>query len=110
MKVTQEMVEAFESGSAGEVPGRMMYVEAGIQAVLDLIEPRQWQMKTDDDGHVYLVPVELATEFDDYVYGLGEVDYPDGVVSVGGAPSRVTFSSPEIDGKPVAGQLWEEQS
>lgn len=58
----------------------------------------RFRLEQDDDCHWYLVPVEQSDAFEAWAY---DEDYPDpwpeGVVSIGGAPSLVTFSDPVID-------------
>lgn len=76
---------------------------ATVQRLLDrgvIAQPlpaQRWNLRPDDDGHWYLVPYELDQLFEAYVYEDG--DYPEGVITVNGAPSRVTFSAPELDGE-----------
>src|ERR1044072_3964285 len=69
---------------------------AGLEAAAP---EERWPLRGDDDGHWYLVPAELAGAFEAYVYEGAE--WPEGVVTLGGAPSRVTFSMPEMDGEPL---------
>jgi hypothetical protein len=64
--------------------------------------PARFLLDNDDDGHWYLIPVELHQQFTEYVCGEREMDLPDGVMALGSGPTTVTFEMPEYFGKSVA--------
>jgi hypothetical protein len=65
-------------------------------------EVRRYLLDSDDDGHWYLMPVEVREAFNEFVYEEGAE--PEGVVRLSGHPSNVTFEAPEQFGKPIKEQ------
>jgi hypothetical protein len=61
----------------------------------------RYLLDSDDDGHWYLVPMELQQQFTEFVYGDRGTDQPDGVVRLDGHPNNVTFTAPEEFGQPI---------
>lgn len=61
----------------------------------------KFTLEQDDAGHWYVVPCRVIHEFKDWLAFVDDEEfdpdgYPEGVKRVGGAPSLVTFSNPEI--------------
>lgn len=61
----------------------------------------RYMLDNDGDGHWYLMPVEAAQSFQEFVDSDGETDQPDGVISLGSHPNTVTFAAPEHFGEAV---------
>lgn len=66
---------------------------------------QRYYLDSDDDGHHYVVPVNLREAFAqwieswadyDYAPGTSEPQMPEGVISLGCSPTCVTFENPRI--------------
>lgn len=63
----------------------------------------RYKMKSDDDGHDFIVPVDQEKAFDKWLESVydesleEELPMPDRVISIGGSPTKVTFTHPIID-------------
>lgn len=61
----------------------------------------KFYLTSDDDCHWYVVPVDQALEWNQYLEGIYKdcnygIPLPEGVMRVGGSPSRVHFENPVI--------------
>lgn len=60
----------------------------------------RYTLEQDNDGHWYIVPCRLIHEFQDWLTMIEETEedygYPEGVTSVGGSPSLVSFTNPMV--------------
>lgn len=62
---------------------------------------KRYCLVNDESGHWYVCPAERAEEADD-IFCSGDGDeVPNWLHQVNGHPNNVTFSAPEIFGKPV---------
>lgn len=71
-------------------------------------EQKRYVLKSDGDGHWYVVPADKQREAADYfeavanywdglsAKGTTEPDRPEWLEEVGGCPSLVTFTNPEV--------------
>lgn len=57
---------------------------------------QQFFLDTDDDGHWYVVPVDLRDVWEAFNEDPEAFDFcvPEGVEEIGGAPNNVTFTDP----------------
>jgi hypothetical protein len=59
----------------------------------------RFYLDSDGDGHWYIVPLDRASDWETFLESVSDGDclpLPDWVRPVGGSPTRVTFSDPQI--------------
>ena len=61
----------------------------------------RYKLLSDDDGHDFVVPVEQEKAFDLWLQSVydpmcEDLPMPEGVQSIGGSPSLLTFTDPQI--------------